>query len=104
MPGEAVIMAPEECGMNSNDELIVDGISSLCTTTINLDNVVWDDVASNLQILSFGGRDAGDGTAVSYYKDGTYRFSSLYDGFTTSTLSECTLESSTQWDAMACTG
>ena len=43
---------------------------------------------TKLQILAFGGRDAGDATAVSYINydtttnDATYRFSTLYDGFT----------------------
>lgn len=92
MPGEAVIMAPEECGMNARNELIVEGkdpftktvrsrtqqsgfvndgylikgISSLCTTTIALDGFNWDAVDTKLQILGFGGRDSGDATAVSY--------------------------------------
>ena len=66
----------------------IKGISSLCTTTIALDGFNWDEVDTKLQILGFGGRDAGDATAVSYINydtttnDATYRFATLYDGFT----------------------
>jgi len=34
-------------------------------------------VASDLQVLGFGGRDAGDATAVSYKIDSDYHFSTL---------------------------
>ena len=72
------------------------GISSLCTTTIALDGFNWDEVDTKLQILGFGGRDAGDATAVSYINydtttnDATYRFATLYDGFTDDGM--CSLE------------
>ena len=73
-----------------------------------------DGVASNLQQLSFGGRDAGDATPVSYYNANgvitngvslaVYRFSQLYDGF--ANIETCSAESaaSSQYnsDAMAC--
>ena len=43
------------------------------------------EVSSNLQLLGFGGRDAGDATATSYYLDNGFGdahwFSTLYDGF-----------------------
>ena len=52
------------------------------------------EVSSNLQLLGFGGRDAGDATATSYYYENAYQFSSLYDGFLNN--NQCTLPSSTQ--------
>ena len=72
----------------ANSGYLIEGVSSLCTTTIALDGFNWDEVDTKLQILAFGGRDAGDATAVSYINydtttnDATYRFSTLYDGFT----------------------
>merc|ERR1712176_343799 len=101
MPGEAVFMAPEECGMNSDDQLIVDGISSLCTTTVNLSGINRSGVASDLQLLGFGGRDAGDATAVSYKIDNDYHFSTLYDGFLG--LEACSLSTGDIDNSIACT-
>ena len=48
-------------------------------------------VAADLQLLSFGGRDAGDATAVSYKIGSNYHFATLYDGLLG--LGECSLSS-----------
>lgn len=84
------IHAPKPFGLGpgaTTHGYLIKGISSLCTTTIALDGFNWDEVDTKLQILGFGGRDAGDATAVSYINydtttnDATYRFATLYDGF-----------------------
>ena len=58
-------------------------------------------VASDLQVLGFGGRDAGDATAVSYKIDSNYHFSTLYDGFLG--LGACSLSTGDIDNSIACT-
>ena len=58
-------------------------------------------VASDLQLLGFGGRDAGDATAVSYKIDSDYHFSTLYDGFLG--LGACSLSTGDIDNSIACT-